>query len=48
VTACVLTVSVLPGELVGECFPRELSEHRCDQHQDNHESEQLVLPLQHP
>src|SRR5919204_6904978 len=47
-TACVLTVSGLPGELVGERFPRELSQERSQQHQDGHESDQLWLPLQHP
>src|SRR5262249_13657721 len=42
------TVLLLPGELVGERFPRELPEQCCDQHQDGHESDQLWLPLQHP
>src|SRR5689334_5841352 len=32
VAACVLTVGRLPGELVGERFPGELTQQRCDQH----------------
>src|SRR5262245_39657615 len=48
VTAWVLTVWLLPGELVGERLPGELPQQDCDQHQDGHESDQLWLPLQHP
>src|SRR5438874_292070 len=48
VTACALTMRLLPGELVGERLPRELSQQCRKQHEDGDESDQLGLPLQHP
>src|SRR6266511_1117754 len=48
VTAWELTVRVLPGELVGDRLPRELSQQCGKEHHEGHESDQLWLPLQHP
>src|SRR5207253_10372693 len=47
-TACVLTLRLLPGELVGDRIPGELSQECRNQHQDGYEGDQLWLPLQHP